>query len=274
MKFYYSGADKLNGEQNSPLKSLGGYISSTPIPNGKVESVFSVLSNSMLNGETDETKVVFLKNDSGEDLKGVLIYSLKPEDSIVNITIGASLANQVELLNSSSDKPYDVDFFDVSVVFAKSLVKVNNSLVLGEKVVIEGVEVLVTNIIPTLFIDSVIKAFRMNQEHSIIRKSDNEFYIEKKLIGEFTNQPILSSFNQSTLVGDNYSGGVDNSCLISNNFISGQEICIWMNRSVDKEKSALKAEDRWLKMYEDFEKSGHTPINNKPQDFTFVIEWL
>ena len=74
IKLYYSGAKSYNAPQINPLNSLGGYLSSTPIPNGENNSVFSDVSLLSIKNKTRECKLIVLKNELA-NISNVKIWS-------------------------------------------------------------------------------------------------------------------------------------------------------------------------------------------------------
>ena len=63
MKFLYTGAPKYNTSQLVAKKSLGGFLSSSEIPNDFMESVFSSLSELAKQSLKREAVLIALKND-------------------------------------------------------------------------------------------------------------------------------------------------------------------------------------------------------------------
>lgn len=86
IKFYYSGASTFEAPQQKASLSLGGYVSSTPIPNGENNSVFSELSLLAAKNKYRETKLIVLKNELNS-LNNVILwsnYNLAIVEPIVN----------------------------------------------------------------------------------------------------------------------------------------------------------------------------------------------
>lgn len=65
MILYYSGAQTPNTPQPDYEKSLGGFVSSSPVPNGGINSIFSNISQLTLEEGAVETRAIFLKNTTG-----------------------------------------------------------------------------------------------------------------------------------------------------------------------------------------------------------------
>jgi len=73
MKFLYTGAPKYNISQLVAKKSLGGFLSSTEIPNDFSENVFSSLSELAKQSLKREVVLIALKNDDTEAQTGIVV---------------------------------------------------------------------------------------------------------------------------------------------------------------------------------------------------------
>lgn len=62
MKILYTGAISPDTPQNQPIKSLGGFLSNSPIPNGEVGSLFSSVSGIIKPGFRS-VRMIGIKND-------------------------------------------------------------------------------------------------------------------------------------------------------------------------------------------------------------------
>lgn len=64
MKILYTGAINANEPQSDPNKSLGGYISSSQVPNGLLHNLFPELSQNSHQVNSPNVKCIALLNDS------------------------------------------------------------------------------------------------------------------------------------------------------------------------------------------------------------------
>lgn len=62
LKLYYTGAIKFDQSQTEPIKSLGGFISSTEVPNGLLGNLFGDLSRFTVMQGKAEIRVFAIKN--------------------------------------------------------------------------------------------------------------------------------------------------------------------------------------------------------------------
>ena len=72
--YYYTGADAYNAAQTDKDKSLGGYVSSSPLPNDIVGALFGDISNYTISNKLRETKAVVLKNQTGSDATSITTW--------------------------------------------------------------------------------------------------------------------------------------------------------------------------------------------------------
>ena len=74
LKIYYTGADKAGSEQKDPKNSLGGYISSSLVPNNFIGNLYAAISQLSEQELREDTKVIAIKNDTGADFTAFDVY--------------------------------------------------------------------------------------------------------------------------------------------------------------------------------------------------------
>ena len=89
IKLYYTTTKGVEEINTRPDLSLGGYKSSTPIPNNSVNNLFSDISIYSAIREQDEIIGVIAKNESENDIENVRFWFGFPEDCQKNIKISA-----------------------------------------------------------------------------------------------------------------------------------------------------------------------------------------
>lgn len=112
MILLYTGAKVYNVAQNSYLKSLGGYISSTVVPNNNLANLFSDVSLLGMQNGVIETRAIALKNITGSTVNNVYLYHTYPvTDAKAKIEwapITIPNSQSIEEINSASSQPYNV----------------------------------------------------------------------------------------------------------------------------------------------------------------------
>ena len=74
IKYFYTGADDYLGAQIDKDKSLGGFVSSSEVPNDLVGSLFGEISSYTIDNDFRETKAIVIKNETGGDITGITTY--------------------------------------------------------------------------------------------------------------------------------------------------------------------------------------------------------
>lgn len=84
MKLYYTGSEKGNLPQTSPLTSLGGYVSSTPLPNGSLNNLFGAISQYGKEKMIRQVRAIVLKNETGATATPNIWYDMISSEPITN----------------------------------------------------------------------------------------------------------------------------------------------------------------------------------------------
>lgn len=89
MILFYSGAEDAGLPQNVPDKSLGGYISSSPIQNGTLNNVFGTINRSDVAANKRDTRLIVIKNTTGAAVNNVKAWITGTDDSVSIIKMAA-----------------------------------------------------------------------------------------------------------------------------------------------------------------------------------------
>lgn len=115
MILYYTNSEVYNTPQNIPNKSLGGFLSSSPIPNGEVNSLFDIVSFNSLSKNSFNVVGIMLKNTTNGDINNIKFYFNETgiENNIYDYKIGlaqvVNINNQeiMEKISNSQSIPYN-----------------------------------------------------------------------------------------------------------------------------------------------------------------------
>lgn len=116
MRLYYTNISIQDGEQKQPHLSLGGFISSTVVPNNSYSNIFGDISCYSVAENKEEYAVIALKNETGVEATNVTIYITYPENCQQKIELAFVAFNangEMEIVNSQYDAPYNAEFHDV-----------------------------------------------------------------------------------------------------------------------------------------------------------------
>ncbi len=118
MRFLYSGATAYLLPQNNPSLSLGGYVSSSIVPNGRLNGLFSDGSHKSAKFGSVETKALILENETGSTANDITFgyqYSIDPDFKIEVAIVTLSNNQTMEQLQSIRDTPYYGTFHEANV---------------------------------------------------------------------------------------------------------------------------------------------------------------
>jgi len=120
MKFYYTttaGTEEEGYSRQEPERSLGGFRSGTPVPNGQLNSLFGDISKYTEEQVKDEYIALILKNETGGDITGINVYFTFPEGSYskfeiaaVDLNVDSEGRNYMENVPNYNSAPYFATF--------------------------------------------------------------------------------------------------------------------------------------------------------------------
>ncbi len=129
MKIVYSGAQSPNTIQSSSLTSLGGYYSSSVVPNDFFDNIFDYISRYGEEEKQDQYRCIVLINDGADPITNLEMWltddSVTPNSLLLLATMQVPANGKIEVLPSAFSRPYSVPEFFVSDVDNKLLVTVN-----------------------------------------------------------------------------------------------------------------------------------------------------
>ncbi len=117
MRFLYTGADKFNVSQTDPSKSLGGFISSSIIPNDYLGNIFSEADKRSIDEKRIEVRCIAIHNNTASAITSNTLEIVLDDDSICNYRIGFQAVGEDDCDNkyfeqviNSQALPYEVTF--------------------------------------------------------------------------------------------------------------------------------------------------------------------
>lgn len=120
LRFYYTTSAGYNNQQTKISDSLGGYKSSTPVPNDTFSNLFDEISLNLASNPREQYIALILKNEGTETFKNVeLWFSSVTDNPYGTITVGAIEMGKDEEENpvtsrtsSMNEKPYWIQFYE------------------------------------------------------------------------------------------------------------------------------------------------------------------
>ena len=118
MRLLYTVSSGYMAEQQNVSYSIGGFASSTTIPNDMFGNLFDELSVNTIRNARNEYRAIVLHNDSQEVAKGVKIWFDNPEMNVCSFKVGAVGMTEGEdgsrYMGSAPNiysRPYTVQFY-------------------------------------------------------------------------------------------------------------------------------------------------------------------
>lgn len=130
MRLFYTGADTLNGVQRNIDKSLGGFISSTQVPNDSEENVFSQLSYMNLVNQRREFRALVLKNLNNVTYTSLNFHFTQEVTPLIGFRFAFVFLDPntgvMEKIFTTQSTPLEITFFASPLGSGNSLSLLNN----------------------------------------------------------------------------------------------------------------------------------------------------
>jgi len=279
MMIYLTGAGAslartTSNPQSDPVQSLGGYVSSTPVPNDALNSLFDLLSSYTLEKKQKETIAVALINKFDYAVKDVELKLVTDDNHEAIFKVAAvgidKSSYMMEHISSRYQEPMNAEFHDASFYRAAVEFEINNPAISGEEIVFSPFNVVVdvseSGMEGTW--DAIEEAFCNNETYFAKRVNEKRFRIERRDETVLTI-PLNCSFLTSESFSANFLGKfenkTDNSVLIKDVIQPGEAIGIWIQRIIKKNKYPTNEEliNEYLEKY----------VRNDSEEVEMVISY-
>lgn len=226
--------------QDDPLKSLGGYVSASPVPNGSVNSLFDYISLKGIKDKTKETIGIALINKFDKAVNNVRLKIVSSQDNSCLFRIAAVSLDEnycMEHISNRYSQPMLAEFYDATFTPGSVDVEITELPISGEEVYFSPFDVSVTFTKPNYddVISDIIKAFCNTENYRVKRINEKTFRIfrtDDKMIEE----PFVCSHISSENAKFNFSGLFDNHCkqevIISDVIEPNGGIGLWLQREI------------------------------------------
>lgn len=278
MMLYLTGASSsLTKSEINPQtdvnKSLGGYISSTPVPNAAVNSLFDLISSYTLEKRQKETIAIALVNKTDKIAKNIelKIVTDVDNDAVFKVAVvSIDSKYQMEQIANRYQEPINAEFHDVSFYRAAVEIEINQYGSKDEEIVLYPFNVMIQ--ITEEGIEGTWRAFEEafnnNETYTIKRITESRFRIERR-DEEVLEQPIKCSYITTAGFSASFIGEMDNkldnTVLISNELRPNQAIGIWLQRII--KKNSYPSNNELLKEYKD----GY--VRNTIEEVEMIIDY-
>lgn len=239
-----SGASHPNAEQRDVMASTGGYISSTTVPNGKVNALFDDLSCYSHEKKIEEVVGIFLRNDTDQTVNNVIIQQIYHNDfgtesKTVKFEFAAVEPKDNQLIEKTGNRrnfPYNAEFFTPTAKREFALLEITKGGQSGDVLDVLGVNVFLTGKTKIDVVMSIVEAFEDNLDFTVEAKDEETVFFERKRL-VFTGDPIsILTPGNAKAKPVNFSAGFDDGILLIEELEPGDSLGIWIKRSVRKMK--------------------------------------
>lgn len=228
--------------QTDPAKSLGGFISSSPVPNSAINSLFDLVSSYSIQKEVKETIAIGLINKFDFPVDNVRIKIVTDENHECSFKVGAVAVGDnyaMESISSRYQEPIMVDFYNANFYRAHVDLKIESPIGIEEEVALLpfGVTVIGEGIGIEETWRAFSKAFENNETYQIRRIYIDVFRIER--IDEEVIEPGIQCSYVATggfrgKFLSTFENKVANSLLLKETMNPGEALGIWIQRKVRK----------------------------------------
>lgn len=261
MMLYLTGAttslNKGGVAQDDPMKSLGGYISLSPVPNGTINILFDYVSIKSIKDKQVETLAFGLINEFKTPVSDLKIKLISCPENICSFKVAVVEVGddyQMEHINNRYSEPITAEFFDVTFHRTAVNVEIVKPAIIGEKIFLRPfdvtVEVAKDGYDGTY--EAVEKVFSKSEMYSVRRLSEKTFRIESRDDNAIL-QPLDCDYISTESVELKFDGkfrnDIDNEKFICHTLAPGKAIGIWLQRTVNNVSEKSNEE-----MIDDFNK--------------------
>ena len=249
MMFYLTGASSsLAKSQEAPqpdtAKSLGGYVSSSLVPNGELNVLFDLISTYTINKHRDEYVAIGLINKYDKKIRNLQLSVIAGPDDICKFDIAAVTLDKnfaMEQIPNRYAQPINAEFYDATFVRAYVDLKILQPASPNEDIMLYPFNVLIKTEEDCKDINDTYRYFQMafeyNEEYAVSRVSETVFRISRKdntIMNQECSYLASGSFNAQ--FKDNIKNGATKSVTLIQELESGEGIGLWIRRRLNTYK--------------------------------------
>lgn len=252
MMIYLTGANtslakSSEAAQTDPAKSLGGYISSTPVPNGELNVLFDLISSFTLEKKKKETIALALVNKLDQAVNNVTLKVVVGNENLATFRVAAvkpdsSLA--MEHIANRYAEPLAADFYSADFQRASVDIEITNPASIGEEIALYPFNVVVeveeSGIEGTW--NAFENAFSNDETYDVIRISEKRFRVLRK-DESVLPEPLSCSYVTTAGFSCDFLGKFTNGAVGEVTIIDedsqlnpGEAIGLWIQRDLKKYK--------------------------------------
>jgi hypothetical protein len=288
MMFYLTGASSsLAKSQEAPqpdtAKSLGGYVSSSLVPNGELNVLFDLISTYTINKHRDEYVAIGLVNKYDKTMRNLRLSVIAGPDDICRFDVAAVTLDSnfaMEQIPNRYAQPINAEFHNVDFVRAYVDLNILQPASPNEDIMLYPFNVLVETGEDCRDINDTYRYFKMafeyNDEYAVSRVSETVFRITRQN-NTIMNQECryLASGGFNAQFKSNIKNGVTKSVTLIQELKSGDGIGLWIRRRLNTYKFVsneqlvrqylekyIPSQVEQVELFVSFSENGHNSFNN------------
>lgn len=245
MLLYLTGAKNslsksLDNPQRDANDSLGGYISSTPVPNASLNSLFDTISSYTIEKKQKETIAIGLINKLEKTVKNVELKIISDKHNLANFKVAAVSVGsdyRMESIANRYQEPMSAEFHDATFYRSTIDIEVQQYASIGEEIALFPFGI-------TFTVDeegwdgtwsAFNKAFSKDENYSIRRISEKRYRITRRddsVVEESKKcSYVCTEGFRAEFIGD-LKTDEDNSVLISETIKPMEAVGLWIQRDI------------------------------------------
>lgn len=246
MMLYLTGAPNSlmtspDAPQNDPRMSLGGYVSSTPVPNAALNVLFDQVSLLTLQNRPTECMAFALINKSDQPAADVEIKIVGADDDVCQFEIAAVAVKylQMESLRSRYSLPIGATFYNADFRRAGVQVTIASPAALGEEFVLEPFNILVKSPKTADYkgtFDAVAAALAGSSVWQVVYVSEKVFRIERQDFEAIDPFPVSVMGEEDGRIRLEFDGdfrnAINNTLLLADTLNPDKCIGLWIKRTI------------------------------------------
>lgn len=250
---YLTGAEtsivkSADAPQTDTAKSLGGYVSSTPVPNGELNALFDLISAYTLEKKPKETIAVALVNKLTQAVTNVTLKIVVGKDNLATFRIAAvALDNAtmaMEYIPNRYAEPMAAEFHNADFQRASVDIEILNPAGVGEEIAVYpfNVSFAVTEAGIEGTWNAFENAFSNDSTYEVIRLSEKVFRIARRdetvLAQSLTCSYVTTAGFAATFKGKLKNGAINEVTLIesTSSLQPNKGIGLWLQRDLKSYK--------------------------------------
>lgn len=136
LKLYYTVSSGYLDIQGNYINSLGGFPSSTEVPNDVFDNLFDEISLSEIKDVKTQYRAIVIKNEGEEIVENIELWFEKKDSNICSYQIGATLLSNdeqpfMEHIPSVYSKPLYTQLYDAAIDSKVSIGNLNPGQMIG-----------------------------------------------------------------------------------------------------------------------------------------------